>query len=195
MMNYIWSGLILISIICAFITGRISDVSDAIMSGAQDAITLVFSMFGMMCLWTGLMKIADKGGLTHILAKFLFPVLKKLFPNYDKNSKPMKAICMNITANILGLGNAATPFGIKAMKEMQKGNKIKDTANNSMIMFVVLNTASLQIIPTLLTILRQKHSSTSPLDVLPAIWTTSIIALIIGVISAKILEKRGKKVG
>lgn len=194
-MNYIWSGLILISIICAFITGRISDVSDAIMSGAQDAITLVFSMFGMMCLWTGLMKIADKGGLTHILAKFLFPVLKKLFPNYDKNSKPMKAICMNITANILGLGNAATPFGIKAMKEMQKGNKIKDTANNSMIMFVVLNTASLQIIPTLLTILRQKHSSTSPLDVLPAIWTTSIIALIIGVISAKILEKRGKKVG
>lgn len=194
-MNYIWSGLILISIICAFITGRISDVSDAIMSGAQDAITLVFSMFGMMCLWTGLMKIADKGGLTHILAKFLFPVLKKLFPNYDKNSKPMKAICMNITANILGLGNAATPFGIKAMKEMQKGNKIKDTANNSMIMFVVLNTASLQIIPTLLTILRQKHSSTSPLDVLPAIWITSIIALIIGVISAKILEKRGKKVG
>ncbi len=195
MMNYIWSGLILISIICAFITGRISDVSDAIMSGAQDAITLVFSMFGMMCLWTGLMKIADKGGLTHILARFLFPVLKKLFPNYDKNSKPMKAICMNITANILGLGNAATPFGIEAMKEMQKGNKIKDTANNSMIMFVVLNTASLQIIPTLLTILRQKHSSTSPLDVLPAIWTTSIIALIIGVISAKILEKRGKKVG
>lgn len=194
-MNYIWSGLILISIICAFITGRISDVSDAIMSGAQDAITLVFSMFGMMCLWTGLMKIADKGGLTHILARFLFPVLKKLFPNYDKNSKPMKAICMNITANILGLGNAATPFGIEAMKEMQKGNKIKDTANNSMIMFVVLNTASLQIIPTLLTILRQKHSSTSPLDVLPAIWTTSIIALIIGVISAKILEKRGKKVG
>lgn len=194
-MNYIWSGLILISIICAFITGRISDVSDAIMSGAQDAITLVFSMFGMMCLWTGLMKIADKGGLTHILAKFLFPVLKKLFPNYDKNSKPMEAICMNITANILGLGNAATPFGIEAMKEMQKGNKIKDTANNSMIMFVVLNTASLQIIPTLLTILRQKHSSTSPLDVLPAIWTTSIIALIIGVISAKILEKRGKKVG
>lgn len=195
MMNYIWSGLILISIICAFITGRISDVSDAIMNGAQDAITLVFSMFGMMCLWTGLMKIADKGGLTHILARFLFPVLKKLFPNYDKNSKPMKAICMNITANILGLGNAATPFGIEAMKEMQKGNKIKDTANNSMIMFVVLNTASLQIIPTLLTILRQKHSSTSPLDVLPAIWTTSIIALIIGVISAKILEKRGKKVG
>ncbi len=194
-MNYIWSGLILISIICAFITGRISDVSDAIMNGAQDAITLVFSMFGMMCLWTGLMKIADKGGLTHILARFLFPVLKKLFPNYDKNSKPMKAICMNITANILGLGNAATPFGIEAMKEMQKGNKIKDTANNSMIMFVVLNTASLQIIPTLLTILRQKHSSTSPLDVLPAIWTTSIIALIIGVISAKILEKRGKKVG
>ena len=102
---------------------------------------------------------------------------------------------MNITANILGLGNAATPFGIEAMKEMQKNNKTKDTANNSMVMFVVLNTASLQIIPTLLTILRQKHGAQYPLDVLPAIWITSIVSLVVGITVAKILERKGIKCG
>lgn len=102
---------------------------------------------------------------------------------------------MNITANILGLGNAATPFGIEAMKEMQKNNKTKDTANNSMVMFVVLNTASLQIIPTLLTILRQKHGAQYSLDVLPAIWITSIVSLVVGIAVAKILERKGIKCG
>lgn len=194
-MNYIWAFLMIISIICAIVTGRISEVSNAIMNGAQDAVALLISMLGMMCFWTGLMNIADMGGITHILSRILSPALKKLFPEYDKDSKAMRTICMNITANILGLGNAATPFGIEAMKEMQKYNKIKDTANNSMVMFVVLNTASIQIIPTLLTVLRQKHGAQYPLDVLPAIWITSIISLFVGITVAKILERRGIKVG
>lgn len=194
-MNYIWAFFMILSIICAIITGRVSEVSNAIMQGAQDAVTLVISMLGMMCFWTGLMNIADMGGLTHIISKVLSPVLKKLFPEYDKDSKAMRTICMNITANILGLGNAATPFGIEAMKEMQKNNKTKDTANNSMVMFVVLNTASLQIIPTLLTILRQKHGAQYPLDVLPAIWITSIVSLVVGIAVAKILERKGIKCG
>lgn len=194
-MNYIWAALIIISIICSAVTGRVSEVSNAIMNGAQDAVSLVISMLGMMCFWTGLMNIAEKGGLTYILSKVLSPILKTLFPDYSKGSKAMRLICMNVTANILGLGNAATPFGIEAMKEMQKENKFKDTANNSMIMFVVLNTASLQIIPTLLTILRQKQGAEYPLDVLPAIWITSFISLIVGVTAAKLFEKRGNKVG
>ena len=194
-MNYIWAALIIISIICSVVTGRTSEVSNASMNGAQDAVSLVISILGMMCFWTGLMNIAEKGGLTYVLAKVLSPLLKKLFPDYNKNSKSMRLICMNVTANILGLGNAATPFGIEAMKEMQKENKLKDTANNSMVMFVVLNTASLQLIPTLLTILRQKHGSEYPLDVLPAIWITSIISLTVGIMAAKLFEKRGAKVG
>lgn len=190
-MNYIWGSLILISIICAIITGRMPQLSDSILVGAQDAVTLSISMLGMMCLWTGLMKIAERSGITGVISRFFSPIISKLFPDYEKDSAAVKAICMNIAANLLGLGNAATPMGIVAMKEMAKESKLKNTANNSMIMFVVINTASIQLIPTLLTILRQKHGANSPFDILPAIWITSIIALVVGIISAKILEKRG----
>lgn len=190
-MNYIWGSLILISIICAIITGRMPQLSDSILVGAQDAVTLSISMLGMMCLWTGLMKIAERSGITGVISRFFSPIISKLFPDYEKDSAAAKAICMNITANLLGLGNAATPMGIVAMKEMAKESKLKNTANNSMIMFVVINTASIQLIPTLLTILRQKHGANSPFDILPAIWITSIVALVVGIISAKILEKRG----
>lgn len=189
-MNYIWGAIILISVLCAIATGRVSELSSSILKGASDSINLVISMMGMMCLWSGLIKIADSGGLTQILAKLFSPIMRKLFPEYDAESPAIKAICMNITANLLGLGNAATPMGILAMQEMAKSNKLGQSANNSMVMFVVINTASLQIIPTLMSTLRQSHGSTSPFDVLPAIWTTSIISLLVGIIAAKILEKR-----
>lgn len=195
LMNYIWGALILISIVCAVITGRMGELSDAVLSGAADSITLVISMLGMMCLWTGLMKIADTGGLTVILAKGFAPILRKLFPEYGEDSPAARAICMNVTANLLGLGNAATPMGIAAMKEMQKSNPDPTTANNSMVMFVVLNTASIQLIPTFMTILRQKHGAAAPFDILPAIWLTSIGALLVGIIAAKLLEKGRKRVG
>ncbi len=190
-MNYIWAGMMLISIICAISTNRMNELSNAVMSGASESIKLVISMMGMMCLWTGLMNIADKGGLTKIIAKFFSPIMSKLFPEYDKDSKVIKSICMNITANLLGLGNAATPFGITAMKEMKKHNKnLGDTASNSMVMFVVINTASLQIIPTMMCILRTEHGAEFPFDVLPAIWVTSLIALLVGIFAAKLMEKR-----
>jgi len=180
----------LISVICAVITGRIPQVSDSILKGALESIDLVISLLGMMCFWTGIMKIADKSGLTKSLSRFFSPVLKLLFPDYKTESKAMKSICMNITANLLGLGNAATPMGIAAMKEMQKENSIPGVANNSMVMFVVLNTAALQILPTSMAILRQKHGSPMPLDVIPAVWFASIGALFVGIIMAKTLEKK-----
>lgn len=195
MMNYIWGILILISIICAIMTGRVSNLTDAVFSGARDSVTLLISMLGMMCLWTGLINIANKGGLTNILSNFFSPILKKIFPMYSKNSPQMKAICMNIAANLLGLGNAATPMGIAAMKAMQKDNPNPKTATNSMVMFVVINTASIQLMPTFMTILRQQHGASSPLDILPAIWVSSIFALIVGVMVAKLLENRGGKLG
>lgn len=189
MLNYIWSFIMVISIICAAITGRMDILSKSVLSGAEEAVSLVISMLGMMALWTGLMKIAESGGLTLTLSKVFSPVLRFLFPEYPVGSPASEAICMNIIANFLGLGNAATPFGIIAMKEMNKLNKNPQVINNSMAMFVVINTASLQFIPTFLSILRQKHGSNDPFGILPALWLTSIISLIVGILATKILER------
>ncbi|MDR3178883.1 MAG: spore maturation protein A [Oscillospiraceae bacterium] len=191
MMNYIFGALFVISVISAIITGRLEEVSNSILSGTNEAVKLTISLLGMMCFWTGIMKIADKGGITILLANFFSPVMRLLFPDYKKTSPAIKAICMNITANFLGLGNAATPMGIAAMKEMQRENPKKEIANNSMAMFVIINTASIQLIPTTMAILRKVHGSTSPFDVMPCVWISSAVALLIGIISAKILEKRG----
>lgn len=189
MLNYIWAVIILVSIVCAIFTGNIEALSSAILTGASDAINLIITMAGMMSLWTGLLKIADNGGLTYILAKLFQPILRHLFKDCPENSTAMRSICMNITANILGLGNAATPLGIAAMKEMNKLNKNSGIATNSMITFVVMNTASIQLVPTMMTILRQKYNSCSPFDVLPAIWIASTAALLVGIILSKIFEK------
>lgn len=193
MLNKVWAGMILISIFCALATGRMPQLSDAVLTGAGNAAELVLGMLGMMCAWTGLMKIADAGGLTSILARVLSPVLRRLFPAYPPESPAAKAVCMNITANLLGLGNAATPMGIAAMKEMQKNNPDARTANNSMVMFVVLNTASLQLIPTFMGTLRSNYGAAAPFDILPAVWITSIFSLAVGLLAAKLLE--GRKVG
>ena len=189
MLNYIWAFMVLTSVFCAIVTNRIEYLSTSILSGAEDSVSLVISMLGMMSLWSGFMKIAEKSGLTSFLSKFFSPVLKFLFPEYSVNSTAANAICMNIIANFLGLGNAATPFGVIAMKEMNKTNKKPCTVNSSMAMFVVINTASLQLIPTFLSVLRQKHGSQAPFSILPSLWITSTISIIVGIISCKILEK------
>ncbi len=192
MMNYIWSGILIISVICSILTNKIPNVSNSVLSGASDAISLVISLTGMMTLWTGIMKVAESSGITHILSKIFSPIIKFLFPDLHENRKASDAVCMNITANLLGLGNAATPFGIKAMNEMQKLNKNKPIATRSMIMFVVINTASLQLIPTLLCTIRQKYGSQNPMDILPCLWISSLIALIAGITITKIFEKTEK---
>lgn len=193
MMNYIWGSILVISTVCAIMTNKIQELSNSVLNGASDAISLIISISGMMALWTGLMNIAEKSGITSALAKIFSPIIKFLFPDFSPNSLAAKSICMNITANLLGLGNAATPFGIKAMNEMQKLNSDKSTATNSMIMFVVINTASLQIIPTLLCTIRQKHGAHNPFDILPCLWISSIVALTIGILSTKFFEKVRKK--
>ncbi len=189
MMNYIWATMIIISVICAIITGKVSELSGAVLSGAGDAVALIISILGMMALWTGIMKIAEKAGVTDFLAQIFSPFIKFLFPDYLPNSLVSKSICMNITANLLGLGNAATPFGIKAMKEMQKHNSTPKSATNSMIMFFVINAASLQLIPTMLCTLRQKHGAENPLDIIVFLWITSFVALATGISVAKFFEK------
>ncbi len=188
MLNKVWAAMIAVSVFCALATGRMQQLSEAVLAGAGNAVQLIFGMMGMMCAWTGLMKIADAGGLTAILSRLLAPVLRRLFPAYPPKSPAAKAICMNITANLLGLGNAATPMGLAAMKEMAAQNRGSHVADNSMVMFVVLNTASLQLIPTFMGTLRAQYGSAAPFDILPAVWMVSAIALVAGLLAAKLLE-------
>ena len=191
MMNYIWGFLMVISVISSFVTGRIKELSDAVLNGAAESVEFIISILGMMALWTGIMKIAEKSHITDFLSKIFSPFIKLLFGNGSLSESAFKAVCMNITANLLGLGNAATPFGIKAMKEMQKSNINSEYATNSMIMFIIVNTASLQLVPTFLCTLRQKNGSENPLNILPILWLTSIIALFFGVAITKLMEKAG----
>ncbi len=189
MMNYIWAGLILISFIVSLFTGNVSETATAAMDGAKDAVETSLSILGVMCFWMGMMKIAEKAGLLKSLSKLLNPVISFLFKGV-KSPDAKNSILMNITANIFGIGNAATPFGLKAMEEMSIENKKKHTATNDMCLFVVVNTASIQLIPTTLLALRASYGSASPYNILPAVWITSITAMIFGVAAARIFEKR-----
>lgn len=193
MLNVIWAVMILVSFICAAFTGKMPQLSEAVMNGASSAVNLIIGTLGMMCAWTGFMKIADAGGLTAVLCKIFHPLLKRLFPDYEHGSSALKAISMNMAANFLGLGNAATPLGIAAMKEMQKHNHDQAVANNSMVMFVVINTASIQLIPTFMGALRAQYGAKFPFDILPAVWTASVVSLVIGVVVAKLLQGRHKE--
>jgi len=195
MLNKIWAGMLLIAFMVGALTGRIAEVSDALMTGAKDAATLCFSLLGIMCLWTGLSKIAEKSGLTNLLAAALYPITKILFPRLKKNSAALNAIVMNIVANLLGMGNAATPLGIKAMKELDKLNPHKGTATDEMCMFAVINTASVQLIPATLIALRETYNSENSGEIILAVWVTSIIVIFVGTSLAKLfaLKKQVKK--
>lgn len=190
MMNWIWFALIALSVIFGALNGRMNQVSQAAIGGASDAVSLFLILLATICLWNGLMNIAQKAGITKALAKLLSPVTKRLFPQVKPGSAGMQAISMNIVANFLGLGNAATPLGLAAMKEMSRGKQLeKRTATDSMAMFVVVNTASIQLIPTTIAALRIKHGAAAPFDILPCIWISSVVTVFVGIITAKTLSK------
>ena len=190
MMNYIWSGLILLSLLISLFTGKLEATTAAAMDGAAEAVTTCISLLGIMCLWTGMAKIAEKSGLVNLLAKLMRPLTRFLFPKLEKDSPALHAIVLNMVANLLGMGNAATPLGLKAMKELDKRNHSSSTASNEMCMFVVINTASLQLIPTTLIGLRQAFGAANPGIVIVPIWIVSICALTAGVLTAKWLQRR-----
>lgn len=190
MLNYLWSGMILVSLVVAVFTGRIEEVTGAAMEGAGAAVETCLGLLGTMCLWTGLAKIAENSGLTKVFAKVLSPVTKAVFPKLKKDSAAMDAIVMNMVANLLGMGNAATPLGIAAMKELDKENKHRGIASNEMCMFVVVNTASIQLIPSTVISLRQMFGSQNPSEIVAPVWICSICALAMGILTAKLLERR-----
>ena len=162
MLNYIWSFLVVFSVLCAVLLGNTEALSKAFVDSAADAVQLLLTLAGVICLWSGLMKIAEKSGLTSLAARLFAPLLRRLFPRLDKNSAAFEAITMNITANLLGLGNTATPPGLKAMRELHALNGHGDTASDEMVLFVVMNTASLQLFPATLGALRQSTRRPAP---------------------------------
>ncbi len=188
MINYIWFFMIAIGILIGIINDRMAEVSKAIVDSAQSAVTISIGLVGVMALWLGIMKIADKSGLTDIIAKLLKPIIIKLFSDVPKDHPAISAIIMNISANMLGLGNAATPFGIKAMEYLQELNK-KDSASNAMCRFLVINTSSVQLIPAVMIGIRASLGAQNPADfVIVSVLSTST-ALMAGLILNKHLEK------
>lgn len=184
MMGYILAGMIAFSIISGAFRGNMDVVSAAALQGGGDAIQLVISLAGMMCLWCGVMQIAERCGLTERLARLFRPVTRRLFPTLAPEGPAMQKICMNLSANLLGLGNAATPLGLAAMQELQKQNLRPDTASDAMLIFVVLNTASLQLIPTTNAFLRLQAGSAAPMEILPGVWIASICSITVGLLAA-----------
>ena len=170
MLNIIWPAFIIISVIYALISGNIENVSNGIFDSANSAVQLTLTFFGTICLWNGIMEIAKKTSLTNALSKALKPFINFLFPELKNNKQAQDEISMNMVANLLGLGNAATPLGLKAMKTMQQDNPQKDTLTNSMAMFIVINTASLQLIPTNVIAIRSSLGSNSPSGIFSIIF-------------------------
>ena len=193
MMNVIFAGIILFSFVFAALTGRMPQLSEAAMGQAGEAVTLVLSLTGMLCLWSGLMKIAQESGLTELLSRLLSPVTKRLFKGLRPNGEAVNAITMNLIANFLGLGNAATPLGIRAMCEMAKEQRADGAATNALAMFVVVNTASIQLIPTTTAMLRMQAGSAAPLDILPATWIASVGSVAVGIVMAGLLAPLWRK--
>lgn len=189
MLNYIWMGLLLLGFIIGIFNGRIDEVTKAAMDSAQSAVTVCIGLLGVMCLWTGLMKIAEKSGIVTGIGRLVRPVMMFLFPELPKGHPAQGAIVMNLVANFLGLGNAATPLGIKAMSELQDLNNDKKTATDSMCMFLVLNTAAIQLIPANIIALRTAEGSKKPAEIIVCIWIASVCATIMGVLAAKLLAR------
>lgn len=189
MMNYIWIVIIFFSIIISLFNGTINEVSNSILTSGNTAVELCFSLLGTFCLWNGIMNVAEKSGLSQILSKIMSPILCKLFKGLDKNSDAIMPISLNITSNLLGLSNAATPIGIEAMKKLSKDNKNKEIASNNMVLFVVMNSAALRLIPTTVAAIRSNHNSMNPFEIIFPSIITSICALTVGITMTKILER------
>ena len=185
-MSYIFGAMIVLSFLYAVISGNLSQLSSGIPEAATSAVELLISISGMLCMWSGFMRIAKDCGLIDKLARLFAPILKRLYPDVAPESDAFRYISMNISANLLGLGNAATPLGLSAMRELRRIND-SDTASDSMVTFVVMNTASIQLIPTTVAALRKSYGSQQPFDILLCVWMTSVTALAVGLISSRII--------
>lgn len=185
MINKIWFSFIFVGITYGFISGNISAVNEEIITSAKKSLDIFISIFPVIVLWLGIMTIASDSGLLNKISNILYTILGKIFKDIPKNHESLGYISSNIAANILGLGSAATPFGLKAMKSLQELNDNKDTASHSMITFLLLNTSGLTLVPTTVISIRMLYKSINPTSII----TSTILATLISTISAIILDK------
>ncbi|NLH01355.1 MAG: spore maturation protein A [Clostridiales bacterium] len=179
------------SLIYGCLSGNLAAVSAAAADGAREAVNLCTSLCGMICLWSGVIELMARTGLSERLSAALRPVLKKLFPSAAKDRETMDALSTNVSANLLGLGNAATPAGIKAAKGLKRLSGLS-SASNELCLLVVMNTASIQLLPTTIASLRASLGASAPFDILPAVWLSSLLSVSAGILSAKIFERFSK---
>ena len=189
-MAWIWTGMVAAAVLCGSWTGQEAAVAAAAVEGAQGAIELCISLAGMMCLWTGVMEIMRRSGLAEKLSRLLRPVLRRLYPEFARDREVMDTISANVSANLLGLGNAATPLGIQAARQMSR--RTPGRASDALCMLVVCNTASIQLIPTTVASVRLAAGCAAPFDILPAVWLASALSVVVGVLTAKFLAAVGR---
>ena len=185
-MPYFLTGLFFLSLLFGCATGQLSAVSAAALTGAQSAVELCLSMAGAICLWSGVMTLMDRCGLSEKLAALLRPLLRRILPNASRDSETLAALSANVSANLLGLGNAATPLGIRAATRMAQG--CDGVASDELCRLVVLNTASIQLLPTTVAAVRSAHGCAAPFDILPAVWLSSVLSVSAGLLAARVLQ-------
>lgn len=186
-MSVIWTMMVGAAILCGLLTGQGEQVAVAALEGAAAGVELCLSMAGVLCLWMGVMEIMRRSGLAEGLSRILKPVLKRLYPDFADDKRVMDTVSANVSANLLGLGNAATPLGLEASRLMAE--RTPGIASDSLCMLVVCNTASIQLIPTTVASIRAAAGCATPFDILPAVWLASIIALVVGISAAKLFAK------
>lgn len=187
MINYLWGMLIIIGIIYSFINGNIDLINKEILTSGSLGIKIIFQILPLICLWMGLMNIAKESGLMNKMSKIMSPFICKIFPEIPPNNEAISYISSNIIMNMMGLGNAATPFGLKAMESLQNINSKKDIASRSMITFLVINTASVTIIPTTVISFRILNGSTNPTDIVLASIITTFLSCLFGLLLDRII--------
>ena len=189
-MTWIWTGMVVLSLVFGLFTGRLDAVADAALDGASSAVELSLSMAGVLCLWSGVMEMMNACGLSAGLARIFRPVLRRLMPEACQDKETLAALSANVSANLLGLGNAATPLGIQAARRMARG--CDGVASDELCLLVVLNTASIQLIPATIASVRSASGAQAPLDILPAVWVASALSVAVGILTAKLLAALGR---
>lgn len=190
MLNLIWLGLILISVVVAALNGKIEVISQASFEGAKTGITVCFGLLSVLIFWMGIMRIAEKSGLLSVVARFLSPLVRRMFPDVPKDHPAIGYIISNMSANLLGLGNAATPMGLKAMEELQKLNPNKQVASPAMCTLLAINTASITLIPTTMIAIRMQYGSVNPFEIVGTTILASFIATIAALLADRFYRRR-----
>ena len=183
-MAWLWTGMVALSVLCGAATGRMDAVAAAAMEGTAAAVDLCLGMLGGVCLWMGVMELLERSGLAAGLSRLLRPVLRRLLPRASRDEGTLAALSANVSANLLGLGNAATPLGVRAAARMAEG--CGGTASDELCRLVVLNTASIQLLPTTVASVRAACGSAAPLEILPAVWLSSTLSVAAGLLAARL---------